>query len=291
VFEIKITKDPTLILERNKAEKTAKLHQTTYIKTAIDELNLGDCNPSDTPMESGILENIRKQLQEKIGKQGREPELLRKLGKLMWLKTRPDVTFATCLMTRFANRAGTPEIKTVNRIFKYLAANPERGIVINGNNPWEIIAYCDSDWGGDPKTCKSTSGIYFTLCGATIPNCSKLQRKIADSAGMAETIAAHACCREAIFIKGITTELGLPIQGPIKIFVDNNGVIAQSKNALDHKSSKHYRIPQAMIRELEDSGIVDFKKVDTIYNGADVLTKPLGKELHRRHTTSIMGAQ
>jgi hypothetical protein len=75
VFEIKITKDPTLILgvqlERNKAERTAKLHQTTYIKAAIDELNLGDCNPSDTPMENGALENIRKRLQEKIGKQGR----------------------------------------------------------------------------------------------------------------------------------------------------------------------------------------------------------------------------
>jgi hypothetical protein len=192
-------------------------------------------------------------------------------------------------MTRFGRSAGVAEVKRVDRIFKYLKRNPDRGIVIDGNGPWELHAYCDSDWGGDPRTNKSTTGMYFTLGNATISHSSKLQRKTADSAGMAETNAAHACCREAIFLRGVMMEMDLPIDGPVHIHVDNNGVISQSKNALDHKSSKHYRIPQAMMRELVEVDFATFVKVDTTQNASDALTKPLGRELHQRHTTTMMG--
>jgi hypothetical protein len=46
-----------------------------------------------------------------------------------------------------------------------------------------------------------------------------------------------------------------------------------------------------MIRELVEGGFVTFAKVDTTLNASDALTKPLAKQLHLRHTTTMMGAQ
>ena len=298
VFEISIVKDPQLIMgvamERDYENSKAKLSQKHYIDSMVEEFGFSDCNKVDTLMSEGCLQHIRQRLSERCGAQleGCESELQSKLGKLIWLfKTRPDINFATCLMTRFTQSAGQEEVRLVDRIIKYLKSTSGRGIVIDGSGPCELTSFTDSDLGGDPATEKSTSGNYIQLGNSTIFFMSRLQRKLADSVGKAETHAAHELCRQLIWVMGVLIEMGVPVKVPAIVYADNSGIISQSKHALDHKSSKHYRLPQAMIRELKEANYVEFRKVDTKFNGADALTKPLGPQLFWRHMAKIMGEQ
>ena len=182
-------------------------------------------------------------------------------------------------------------MKWARQILRYLSKTKDDGLLIDGNKPLELKVYSDSDWAGDAATAKSTTGIHASLGGTTIFTRSRLQRKISDSVGMAETYAAHDACRYISWVLGITTELGLQIQRPVPLYVDNKGVYDQAREAKSHEASKHYRLSQAVIREMHAKRIVEVTKIDTSENVADYHTKPLSGAVFTKHRDVIMGRE
>jgi hypothetical protein len=70
---------------------------------------------------------------------------------------------------------------------------------------------------------------------------SSKQGTIAESTTEAEYIAASKAAKEGIWIKMFMIELGVvpSVQGPMKIYCDNNGAIAQAKKPRSHQKNKH----------------------------------------------------
>jgi hypothetical protein len=60
-----------------------------------------------------------------------------------------------------------------------------------------LRGHCDSDWGSDAATRKSTSGFVFTLAGGAIAWMSKRQSVVAQSTAEAEYVAACEASMEA----------------------------------------------------------------------------------------------
>jgi hypothetical protein len=211
----------------------------------------------------------------------------------MWLfKCRYDIHLAVGFLTRLLTSAGPTEMSYGMRVISYLASCPDKGLLLGGPGPLRLSAASDADWGGDAKTSRSTSGgAIFLGDGGAIDCSSRLQKKTADSTAMAETFAAHGVAKSLTFVSGVLDDMKVDVPRPVPMVVDNNAVIKQSVNAIDHQSSKHYRIPQAVLREQVEDGILELLHINGDLNPTDALTKPLGHLKFRLHTDFLMAGR
>lgn len=72
-----------------------------------------------------------------------------------------------------------------------------------------VTGYVDSDYAGSLDTRKSLTGFVFTLFGITASWKATLQSVIALSMTEAEYIAVSEAMKEAMWMKGILSELGI----------------------------------------------------------------------------------
>ena len=157
----------------------------------------------------------------------------------------------------------------------------EEELVING--------YSDAAFQTDQDDSISQSGFVFCLNGGAVSWKSSKQETIADSTAESEYIAALDAAKEAVWIKKFITELGVvpSILNPVDLFCDNNGTIAQAKEARSHQKSKHILRRFHLIREIVKRGDVKICKIPTDDNVADPLTKALVQAKHDRHVRSL----
>ena len=59
------------------------------------------------------------------------------------------------------------------------------------------------------------------------------------------------------------------VEGPIELYCDNNGAIAQAKEPRSHPKSKHILRRYHLIREIINRGDIKVCRVDTEANTAD----------------------
>jgi hypothetical protein len=81
----------------------------------------------------------------------------------------------------------------------------------------------------------------FVLNGGVVSWKNSKQETTADSTLETEYIVASEPAKEGFWIKKFLSELGvvLSVQGPVDLYCDNNGAIAQSKEPRSHSRSKH----------------------------------------------------
>jgi hypothetical protein len=75
--------------------------------------------------------------------------------------------------------------------------------------------------------------------------------------------------------------------GPLELYCDNNGAIAQAKEPQSHQKSKHVLRRYHLIREIVERADVKICKVDTEENTVDPLTKPLSQAKYMMHTLGM----
>ena len=134
------------------------------------------------------------------------------------------------------------------------------------------MGYVDSDFAGDLDKRRSQTGFVFILGGCTVNWKATLQNVVALSTTEAEYTAAAEAFKEAIWLKGMVSELGAK-QETIKIYCDSQGAIHLSKNQTHHKRTKHIDVKLYFIRLEVSKGTMKMLKVHTDQNPADMLTK------------------
>ena len=90
---------------------------------------------------------------------------------------------------------------------------------------------------------------------------------------------------EILFLKGLLEFLGLEIEYPIQVHVDNIGAIYLTKNATSSNRTKHVDTRYHFVREYVDNGTLKIIYVQSKDNDADVMTKNLGDKDFNCHTT------
>lgn len=124
------------------------------------------------------------------------------------VETWPDIAFAISVASRYSKNPSHLHIEAVKTILRYLMGSKDQGIVYKGGT-LDIEGYSDSDWAGDKKSKKSTSGYIFMLNGGPVGWCSKRQATVALSSTEAEYIAFTLAAKEAPWLRLLLTELGL----------------------------------------------------------------------------------
>lgn len=148
-----------LKVERDRERKSIKLAQPAYIDKVLQKFHLDQANPTNTPME-GIILLPNASAQASLSEQEKYQGMI---GSIMFsmVETRPDIAFATSVVSRFAKNPSHQHTEAVKTILRYLKGSRGRGITYGGEKELCIERYSDSDWAGDKESRKSTSGYIF----------------------------------------------------------------------------------------------------------------------------------
>ena len=122
------------------------------------------------------------------------------IGALIYLGrcTRPDISFSVGKASRNSENPKYSDWKKVMNILKYLKYTKNFKITYKGQG--EIVAYTDSDFGGDPNDRKSTSGYIVLMNNDPICWQSKKQSVVATSTCETEYIAMAECTKKVLYI-------------------------------------------------------------------------------------------
>ncbi|GJU43462.1 copia protein [Tanacetum coccineum] len=171
----------------------------------------------------------------------------------------------------------TSHLEAVKRIFRYIKGTTHLGLWYPKGTGIETVVYVDSDHAGDYVDRKSTSGI-CTFVGCCLTSWfSKKQTALAISTTEAEYVSAEKACQQALWMKQALIDYDVQLDD-VPIMCDNKGAIDLSKNPVQHSRTKHIKIRHHFLRDNVQKGHISIEKVLSIYNIADILTKPLKRE-------------
>lgn len=249
--------------------------QPKYTEEILERFGFANCSPASTPMERGMLTDDANYVNDKPLPKN-EPYRVA-LGSLMYLASisRPDISFAVNYLSRFCQKPMVSHWKMVKRIFQYLKGTSKCGIFFDGGE--SLVAYTDSDYGGDTTTGQSTTGVLIMRGGPLVWYAQK-QRLVATSTAEAEYRAAVSSIDEICWIRRLGHELQmLNVSKPTLLYVDNQSAIHMLKNTCEGKitkGKKHIDIPRKFIQEHVNT-TVQLEHVRSSDQLADILTKPL----------------
>ncbi len=287
---IHICKDPM--------NKTITMTQTALIESIIKDLGLNNTsNTKTTPSDSILYPDTN-------GLPRQETWNYRSIiGKLNFLaqNTQPDITFAVHQCARFCTKPTALHELAVKRIARYLIYTKDKGLILHPTKDFNLDMYVDTDFAGMwhqqhsalRDNVLSHTGYIITFCGCPIHWVSKLQSEIALSTTESEYTALSMGTRELLPLRRLFHEihqhtiinLPLPSQfnttktsflAATQVFEDNASCIALAHSKSTKMRTKHITLKWHHFKDQICQGFIKVVKIDTNYNWADILIKPLG---------------
>ncbi len=295
-FSMKDLGDATYVLGiriyRDRQRRLLGLSQGTYIDKMLNRFNMQDSKRGFLPVSHGV--HLSKDMCPKTqGERSRMDKIpyASTIGSIMYamICTRPDVSYALSMTSRYQSDPGEGHWTAVKTILKYLRRTKNMFLIFGGDEELVLRGYTDTSFQTDRDDLKSQQGYVFCLNGATVCWKSSKQETIADSTAESEYIAASEAAKEAVWIKNFIAELEVvpSIVDPDVLYCDNNAAIAQAKEPRSHQRSKHVLRKYHLLREIVQRGDVLVSRVDTSGNIADPLTKALPLQKHETHVRSL----
>ncbi|KAH9684681.1 DNA (cytosine-5)-methyltransferase [Citrus sinensis] len=256
-FEMKDLGAATKILGmqiiRDRESKVLYLSQADYVKRVLTKFNMEDSKPVSTPLSARF-----------------------QLSKSLEPTTDDDFNYMREIPTLVQLAASWKDHwNAVKWVLRYLRGTAVTAIMfgkISGASP-EVAGFVDSDYAADKYRRRSITGFVFTMCGGAISWKSSLQSVVALSTTEAEYIALTEVVKEAIWLRGLVSELRFK-QEVVIVGCDSLSAIQLSKNPKYHVRTKHIDVRMHFIRDEISKEVVNVVKVPSEVNPADMLTKP-----------------
>ncbi|SGY89089.1 BQ5605_C133g13382 [Microbotryum silenes-dioicae] len=237
-FEIHRTKDYILV------------HQSKYVRTMLEKFDFA--SPSKrcaiTPMDD------RPSLQINATPFADVSLYQSAVGSLQYASTRcrPDIAIAVRAVAQKNSCPTVDDWAAVKRIFRYLNSTIDLGILYRNSSTTRLMVYSDASFADDPESRRLVGAYASMLAGGVISWQSKQQSMIATSTTEAEILCASSATREAIWLRRLAGDVGIPQAQPTIIQEDNAACIQIAKDP------------------------VELEYCPTHVNAADIMTKPLG---------------
>ena len=118
----------------------------------------------------------------------------------------------------------------IKRVGRYLRGRPRCVQIFRWENASsKLEGYADSDWAGDKKTRKSTSGGAVFLGKAMVKSWCSSQNVIALSSGEAELYALTKCACQVTGLQSMAMDFGLHPQG--RVYTDSSAAMVLQAEA------------------------------------------------------------
>ena len=169
--------------------------------------------------------------------------------------------------------------KRLEHVARYIMGRPRmKATYAWGQADTVLKAYSDSDWAGDRRDRRSTSGGVVMLGGHCLKHWSKIQGVTAQSSGEAELYAAVRAASDAIGIQSQAADLGIIVD--IELNVDAKAAMGMM-NREGLGTTRHVEVKWFWIQEAIRQKRLILKKVHTLKNMADLGTNILDPAVSR----------
>jgi hypothetical protein len=112
---------------------------------------------------------------------------------------------------------------------------------------------------------------------------------VALSVTEAELFAGVMCVQDMLFIMRVLNSLGLQVELPMILEIDNKGAKDLINNWSIGGRLRHVEVKQFFLRELKEQGLLKVNWLNSEDNTADIFTKNLGGPLFNKHASAICG--
>ena len=232
------------------------------------------------------------------------------IGSMNWLITlgRFDILYDTNTLSRIAMAPREGHLRAAFRILSYIKTFPKGRIIFDTSYPtkiesdepnWKefypdaveelpynmlkprgkpvrIIIYVDADHAHDVVTRRSVTGILVFLNNTPVRWICKRRNTVETSTYGSELVAARVATELVMQIRYQLRMLGVPIDGPATMFIDNNSVVLNCSTSSSILKKKHLSLAYNRVCEACAVKILNIHYVKSSSYYADVLTKPLG---------------
>ncbi|GKB63713.1 hypothetical protein Tco_0919899 [Tanacetum coccineum] len=179
--------------------------------------------------------------------------------------------------SRLSKRTPKPLLEVVKCIFRFIKGTTHLGLWYPKGTNIETLVYANSDHAGDYVDRKSTSGI-CTFLGCCLTSWFlKKQTALAISTTEAEYVSTEKACQQSLWMKQALIDYDVQLDD-VLIMCDNKGAIDLRKKPVQHSRTKHIKIRHHFLHDNVQKGHISIKKVSSVDNIADILTKPLKRE-------------
>jgi len=232
------------------------------------------------------------------------------VGSLLWWVTtcRPDMAYAIGQLCRVTHKPSKQAWKAAIHCLRYAIGTADLGILFprgDGSKPPpdHLDAFADASWAnvpgkiGDspkknPDAFKSTSGHLVRANKAPVSWSSGVQKAITLSSTQSELYETVECGKSIHYIRQAYQEQigSKEVLPPTTLREDNRPVLdlLDPDKAGLSKRVRHISIRWFAAREWVQEGSIAMAKIDTHYNLADIMTKPLTKDVFLRLREGFM---
>ena len=267
-------------------------HLLKKIEATFGEL-IKDLKNFSTPSAPGYVSELPKENTEMLTSE--KQKLYQKgIGMSIYLikHSRPDVANCTRDLSKCNKSATQVHMTGLLRLLKFILDTRNAKLKIFPNNKdekvWEIKGITDASFASNKETRRSVTGYLIFLNGVLIAWKSKTQHHVTISTTKSEYVALSHVSMEILFVRDILLFLGIEVELPIMVKVDNQGAIFLSNNRTLGQRTKHVDTRYHFVREYVEEGILKIIYVKSEDNTADMMTKNLSKELFNKHAKSFM---
>jgi hypothetical protein len=131
------------------------------------------------------------------------------------------------------------------------------------------------------------TGFLAKLGNTIVMSRSGKQKIQARSSTEAEIIAAEECATYLVYMRKLCEELGIPTDGPTTIAQDNKSAIIIVNQGGTFKRTKHMVGRISYLKQCIDDRNATMVYTSTRDMLADMLTKPLSREVIKRHNRAL----
>ncbi|KAG7479129.1 Retrovirus-related Pol poly from transposon TNT 1-94 [Solea senegalensis] len=275
-------------IDFKQSEGEVKMTQKRHIEKMLVKFGMLECKPRSTPCEQKLDFDSEGEVIDSTGYR----EIV---GSLIYIMTctRPDLSWVVSKLSQHLAEPKQQHWAAAKHLLRYLKGtiNQELHYQKSEKN-LQLEGFSDADWAADINERRSTTGYCFSLTenGPVISWKSRKQPTVALSTCEAEYMALAATTQESMYLvqllKGID---GNNQHVPVKIYEDNQGAIALSKNPVCRQRSKHIDIKYHFVRSAHAEGKISIGYCPTAHMVADVLTKPLTKARFEKFKWYLFG--
>jgi hypothetical protein len=201
--------------------------------------------------------------------------------------SRPDIANQVRELAKCMDKANEHAFKEMKRLIKFVLDTKHYGLKLKPDGSfkgkWNLKVYTDSDWAGDKNNRRSVSGFVIFVKGVPVLWKSKLQKCVSLSSSEAEYYALSEAAKEIKFIVQILNSIGIEVETPIIVHVDNVGAIFMSENVSATQRTKHVDARYHYVREFIEEGFLKIIFVRTDENKSDMFTKNVSQAVYDKH--------
>ena len=117
---------------------------------------------------------------------------------------------------------------------------------------------------------------------------SKRQTSVEAATFGAEYCAARVATEEAIGTVHMLRSIGVPVDGPVEIFMDNKAVVQSATIPGSTLTKKHLSIAFHIVREAQAADITRIYHISGEDNPSDIATKSLPPPIFHKHVGTLM---